>query len=203
VAISSSGLLENMLDSTKRRLIAVVATLMVAGSAYAAPSALVLRGVDSQNARPFRLATDSDVFWSCPGCGGSNFVMSTDKGIPVNSLGPTGGRSFLERGRYRRVSITAVGRWTITIRRAQPRPVRSSYVLTGVESMNVRPFTLTHGSTLTWSCTRCQASNFIVATDQNIPVNAVGRTRGKSFLAKGRYTGVSITARGRWKIILR
>ena len=188
----------------KRRWIPVLAaTLIVAGSAYAAPSALVLRGVDSQDARPFRLATDSDVFWSCPGCLGRNFVMSTDKGIPVHSLGPTGGRSFLERGRYRRVSVTASGRWTITIRRAQPRPVRSSYVLTGVESMNIRPFTLTHGSTLTWSCARCQTSNFVVSTDQDIPVNAVGRTRGKSFLEKGRYTGVSITARGRWKIILR
>jgi hypothetical protein len=192
-----------MLDSIKRRWIPILATLMVAGSAYAAPSALVLRGVDSQDARPFRLATDSDVFWSCPGCGGSAFVMSTNKGIPVNSLGPTAGRSFLERGRYRRVSITAIGAWRITIRRSQPRPVRSSYVLTGVESMNVRPFTLTHGSTLTWSCARCQGSNFIISTDQDIPVNAVRRTRGKSFLEKGRYTGVSITARGPWKIILR
>jgi hypothetical protein len=192
-----------MLDAKNRRWIPVLATLLLAGSAYAAPSALVPRGVDSQNARPFRLATDSDVFWSCPGCGGSNFVMSTDKGIPVNSLGPTGGRSFLERGRYRRVSITAIGAWRITIRRAQPRPVRSSYVLTGVESMNVRPFTLTHGSTLTWSCARCRGSNFVISTDQDIPVNALGPTRGKSFLEKGRYTGVSITARGPWKIILR
>jgi hypothetical protein len=192
-----------MLDSIKRRWILILATLMLAGSAYAAPSALVLRGVDSQDARPFTLATDSDVFWSCPGCLGGNFVMSTNKGIPVNSLGPTGGRSFLERGRYRRVSITAIGAWRITIRRAQPRPVRSSYVLTGVESMNVRPFTLTHGSTLTWSCARCQGSNFVISTDQDIPVNAVRRTQGKSFLEKGRYTGVSITARGRWKIILR
>lgn len=203
VAISSVGLLRNMIDSIKRRWIPVFATLIVAGSAYAAPNALVLRGVDSQDARPFRLATDSDVFWSCPGCAGSAFLMSTDRGLPVNSLGPTAGRSFLERGRYRRVSVTAVGAWKITIRRAEPRPVRPSYVLTGVESMNVRPFTLTHGSTLTWSCARCQGSNFVVSTDQDIPVNAVGRARGKSFLAKGRYTGVSITARGRWKIILR
>ena len=192
-----------MLDAIKRRWIPILATLTVAGSAYAASSALVLRGVDSQDVRPFRLASDSDVFWTCPGCLGGYFVLLTDKGIPVNALGPTSGRSFLERGRHGRVRVTATGPWTITIRRAQPRPVRSSYVLTGVESMNIRPFRLTHGSTLTWSCARCQGSNFVVSTDQDIPVNAVGRTRGKSFLEKGRYTGVSITARGRWKIILR
>jgi hypothetical protein len=193
----------SLLNTIKRTCIPILATLMIAGSAYAAASALVLRGVDSQNVRPFRLATDSDVIWSCPGCRGSNFVLSTDQDIPVNSLGPTMGRSFLERGRYTGVSITASGRWRITMRRAQPRPVRSTYVLTGVESTKIRPFTLTHGSTLTWSCARCRGSNFVISTDQDIPVNALGPTRGKSFLEEGRYTGVSITARGPWKIILR
>ena len=47
---SSVGLLQNMIDSIKRRWIPVLATLIVAGSAYAAPSALVLRGVDSPHA---------------------------------------------------------------------------------------------------------------------------------------------------------
>jgi hypothetical protein len=191
-----------------KKSLCLAAAVGVFGIAYAAPGntsitgTIVLRGVDSQNARPFKLSRDSDVLWSCPGCSGSNFIFSTSQDIPVNALGPTRGRSFLERGRYTHVSISATGRWTITIKPTRPRPVRSRYVLTGVDSMNVKPFTLTHGSNLRWTCRRCRGSNFIISTDQDIPVNALGPTKGRSFLEKGRYTGVNISATGLWKIII-
>src|SRR6266496_1630918 len=76
-------------------------------------SVVVLRGTDSQNVRPFSLSHDSNIVWRCPGCGGSNFIISTNQDIPVNALGPTSGRSFLRKGRYTRVSVSASGVWVI------------------------------------------------------------------------------------------
>jgi hypothetical protein len=190
---------------------AVAVSVMVVMStafSYASPTApqrseaIVLRGVDSQNVRPFTLRRDSDVSWTCGGCRGSNFVFSTRQDIPVNALGPTRGGSFLERGRYTGVSVTATGAWRITIKPAPARPVRSRYVLTGVDGRNLRPFTLKRDSNITWTCGGCARSNFIVSTDQDIPVNSLSRTRGRSFLERGRYTGVSVTASGAWRIVI-
>jgi|RhiMetdeSRZDD1v2_1073273.scaffolds.fasta_scaffold369007_2 hypothetical protein len=188
------------------------ATLLVVGATLAviAPAALagsdgavVLRGSDSQNVRPFVLKQDADVAWSCPGCGESNFIFSTDQEIPVNALGVTHGSSFLERGRYTGVSISADGPWTIRMTASKLRPVRRTYTLRGVDSQKVRPFTLTHDSDVIWACGGCSDSNFIFATDQDIPVNALNSTHGKSFLERGRYTSVSISADGPWTIVLR
>ena len=54
-----------------------------------------------------------------------------------------------------------------------------------------------------WSCAGCKGSNFVFSTDSDIPVNALGPVKGKSFLEKGRYTGVSVMATGPWKIIIK
>ncbi len=191
-----------------RRLWLVFAIAVVASPAATLASggkrtALVLRGTDSQNLRPFTLSRDSNIVWRCPGCTDSNFIFSTNQDIPVNALGPTSGRSFLKKGRYTRVSVSGSGAWTITLTAAAARPVRSSYILKGEDGMNVAPFTLTHGSNIVWSCPRCAGSNFIVSTDQDIPVNALGPTHGSSFLERGRYTGVSVTASGPWTITIR
>jgi hypothetical protein len=174
-----------------------------ATSGAARNEAVTLRGVDSVNVRPFTLGRDSDIVWSCPGCGGSNFALSTNQDIPINALGPTHGRSFLERGRYTGVSVMASGSWRITMTPARQVPVRRSYRFTGVDSVNLRPFTLTHGSDIFWSCPRCRGSNFAISTDQDIPVNALGPIHGRSYLERGRYTGVNVMASGPWTIIFR
>lgn len=184
--------------------IAVVSIFIGPASAQeTSGQAVVLRGTDTQNVRPFTLSRDSDIVWSCPKCGGSNFVFMTEQDIPVNALGPIRGTSFLEKGRYTGVSITASGSWTITMRPSTSRSVKSTYVIRGVDGQNVKPFKLTHDSDLVWSCPKCKGSNFVVSSDQDIPVNALGPTKGKSFLEKGSYTGVSITASGPWVITLR
>lgn len=183
---------------------AVVGVLIGSASARDTSSqAVVLRGTDSQNVRPFTLTRDFDITWSCPNCAGSNFVLATRQDIPVNSLGPVRGTSFLEKGRYTGVSVTASGSWTITMKPSTPRPVRATYVIRGADAQNVKPFRLTHDSDLIWSCPKCRGSNFIVSSDQDIPVNALGPTKGKSFLEKDSYTGVSVTASGPWVITLR
>lgn len=183
--------------------LAAVCATVASGAVDRGNGTITLRGDGMQNVRPFTLAADSTVSWRCAGCAGSNFAFSTNQDVPVNSLGPTGGKSFLPKGRYTGVSVIASGPWTITMGSAPKRPVRSSYVLTGVGGQNVAPFVLTHDSDLIWSCTGCRASNFAVSTDQDIPVNALGPVKGKSFLEKGRYTGVSVIATGPWKIILK
>lgn len=95
------------------------------------------------------------------------------------------------------------GAWTITLAPAPKRPVRASYVLTGVGGQNVAPFVLTHDSDVIWSCAGCKGSNFVFSTSSDIPVNALGPVKGKSFLERGRYTDVSVMATGPWKIILK
>jgi hypothetical protein len=164
---------------------------------------ITLRGTDGQNVRPFTLKADSNIAWRCSGCAGSNFIFATDQGIPVNALGPTRGKSFLQKGRYTGLRVIASGTWSIRITRAPRRPVRSSYVLTGTDGQNLAPFVLTHDSDVSWSCPSCSDANFIFSTDQDIAVNALGPTKGKSFLQRGRYTGVSVVADGRWKIVIR
>lgn len=192
-----------------KRLLSVVlasaaVAIVVATTATARTSGtIVLRGADSQNLAPFRLSRDADVLWSCPGCGDANFIFSTDSDIPVNALGHTHGVSFLAKGRYTGVNVIGSGSWKITLRPAAKRPVARSYVLTGVDSQNLRPFTLTHDSRLSWSCPGCGSSNFIVSTNEDIPVNALNRRSGSSFLGKGRYTGVSVTGSGNWRIVIR
>ena len=146
---------------------------------------ITLRGNAMQNVRPFTLLADSNVSWRCGGCAGSNFIFSTKQDIPVNSLGPTTGKSFLPKGRYTGVSVIGTGAWTITMAPAPKRPVRASYVLTGVGGQNVAPFMLTHDSDVIWSCAGCRASNFVFSTNQDIPVNALGPVKGKSFLETG------------------
>lgn len=189
-------------------LCVIGACVAVTGSATGASrttATLVLRGVDSQNIRPFTLAHDSDVLWSCPGCSQSNFIFETNEtpGV-VNALNHTHGLSFLSRGRYTGVSIVGSGSWTITLRTAAKRPVVHSYVLSGVDSTNVKPFTLTHDSNVIWSCPDCSQSNFIFETNESPGVvNALNHTHGSSFLPKGHYTGVSVTATGSWTIKLR
>ena len=81
--------------------------------------------------------------------------------------------------------------------------MRRSYTITGVGGQNVAPFTLTHDSDVIWSCAGCKGSNFVFSTESDIPVNALGPVKGKSFLEQGRYTGVRVTATGPWKIILK
>ncbi len=168
-----------------------------------ASGTITLRGNASQNVRPFTLTADSNVLWRCAACAGANFVFSTGRNIPVNSLGPTSGKSFLPKGRYTGVSVIGSGAWTISMAPAPKRPVRGSYVLTGVGGQNVAPFVLTHDSDVVWSCAGCRNSNFVFSTSMDIPVNALGPVKGKSFLERGRYTGISVTATGPWTIILK
>jgi predicted nucleic-acid-binding Zn-ribbon protein len=166
---------------------------------------VVLRGVDSQNLRPFTLTRGTDVVWSCPGCSSNNFIFETTQapGV-VNALNHTRGISFLARGHYSGVSVVGAGSWTITLRPAATRKVARSYILTGVDSENLRPFTLTHDSTVTWSCPGCSNNNFILETNEAPGVvNALNHTHGSSFMPKGHYTGVSVTGAGYWKIAIR
>ena len=183
--------------------VAVVGAAAANGASDRTTGTITLRGDGSQNARPFTLTADSNVSWRCGGCAGANFVFSTSQNISVNSLGPTSGKSFLPKGRYTGVSVIGSGAWTITMSPAPKRPVRASYVLTGAGGQNIAPFTLTHDSDLIWSCAGCRGSNFVVSTSSDIPVNALGPVKGKSFLERGRYTGVSVIATGPWKIILK
>jgi hypothetical protein len=164
---------------------------------------ITLRGNAMQNVRPFTLTADSNVSWRCGDCAGANFVFSTKQDIPVNSLGPTSGKSFLPKGRYTGVSVIGSGAWTITLSPAPKRPVRASYVLTGFGGQNIAPVTLTHDSDVIWSCAGCRGSNFVLSTSSDIPVNALGPIKGKSFLERGRYTGISVIATGPWKIVLK
>ncbi len=183
--------------------LAAVFAAVASGAADRTTGTITLRGNASQNTRPFTLTVDSNVSWRCGGCAGANFVFSTRQNIPVNSLGPISGKSFLPKGRYTGVSVIGSGAWTITMAPAPKRPVRASYVLTGTGGQNVAPFVLTHDSVVIWSCAGCRGSNFVLSTSQDIPVNALGPVKGKSFLERGRYTGISVTATGPWKIILK
>ena len=185
-----------------RRVVIVTAVLLGFSAVATASTNVVLRGVDSQNLAPFTLAKDSNVLWSCPSCSGDNFIMETaeEPGV-INALGPTRGLSFLPHGHYTGVSVVGSGNWTITITPARPRPVKSSYMLTGVDSTNLRPFTLTHASKVVWSCPACASSNFIFETSESPGiVNALNHTHGNSYIPKGHYTGVSVDGAGAWSI---
>jgi hypothetical protein len=173
------------------------------GGREASKLPFVLRGVDSQNLPPFTLPADTSILWTCAGCGGQNFIVSTDNGGVVNALGPVRGSSFLPAGRYGSVNVIGTGAWTIRFTAATKRPVRSSYTLSGVDGSNVKPFTLTHGSRVTWSCPRCHGQNFIFSTGQGGVVNALGPTHGSSYMDRGRYTDVSVIASGPWTITIR
>jgi rubredoxin len=185
--------------------VVLVAVALVSGASAAKQGTIKLRGVDSQNVRPFTLSKDADVAWSCPGCSNSNFIFDATQapGI-VNALNHTHGTSFLARGHYSGVSVAGSGSWTITLRPSVMRPVSRSYLLTGVDSQNLKPITITHDSNVAWSCPGCSQSNFIFdAAESPGIVNALNHTHGTSFLAKGHYTGVSVAAAGYWKIIIR
>jgi hypothetical protein len=182
---------------------AVSSAAAASGAVERTSASITLRGNSSQNVRPFTLIADSNVSWRCSGCAGANFVFSTRQNIPVNSLGPTSGKSFLSKGRYTGVSVIGNGAWSITMSPAPKRPVRSSYVLSGTGGQNIAPFVLTHDSDVSWFCAGCKGSNFVLSTGQGIPVNALGPVKGKSFLERGRYTGISVIATGPWKIIIK
>lgn len=138
--------------------------------------------------------------WSAPEGADSNFILSTRQDIPINALGPTSGKSFLEKGRYTDVSIIATGPWTITITPAPPRPQRKTFVFSGVDGMNLPSFVLKKGAKVKWSAPDGADSNFILSTDQDLVVNALGPVKGKSYMSPGLYTGVSVTATGPWTI---
>lgn len=52
--------------------------------------------------------------------------------------------------------------------------------LRGDGMQNVRPFTLTADSNVSWRCAGCAGSNFVFSTRQNIPVNALGQLAAKA-----------------------
>jgi hypothetical protein len=60
-----------------------------------------------------------------------------------------------------------------------------------------------HSRAPAWSYPSCADSNFIVNTDQDVPVNALDHTHGVSFLKKGLYTGVSVIGSVSWRITVR
>jgi hypothetical protein len=165
---------------------------------------VVFRGLDVQNLRPFTLSRDADVVWSCPGCSAANFVFDSFQapGV-VNALNHTHGTSFLSRGHYTAVSVDGAGAWTITLRPSVKRKTARSYVLTGVDGEYLKPLTITHNSTLTWSCHGCSQTNFVFDTNETPAiVDTVNATHGSSTIRKGHYTGLSVQTSGRWTITI-
>jgi hypothetical protein len=191
-----------------RRLALSCAALIAATVASAAPAStqgtIVLRGVDIQDPRPFTLSRDADVVWSCPGCAAANFTFDTVQVQSViNALNHTHGTSFLPHGHYTGVLVDGSGAWTITLRPARKRKTARSYVLTGVDGEYLKPLTITHTSTLTWSCPHCTESVFIFDTNQiQGIVNTGNTTHGTTTIYKGHYTGISVQAAGPWTITI-
>ena len=192
-----------------RRLALSCAALFAAAAASAAlagtPGTIVLRGTDIQYLHPFTLSRDADVVWSCPGCAAANFTFDTVQVQSViNALNHTHGTSFLPRGHYTGVIVDGSGAWTITLRPARKRKTARSYVLTGVDGEYLKPLTITHTSTLTWSCPHCTESVFIFDTNQiQGIVNTGNTTHGTTTIYKGHYTGISVQAAGPWTITIR
>ena len=154
-----------------RRLALSCAALFAAAAASAAlagtPGTIVLRGVDIQDPRPFTLSRDADVVWSCPGCAAANFTFDTVQVQSViNALNHTHGTSFLPRGHYTGVIVDGSSAWTITLHPARKRKTARSYRLTGVDGEYLKPLTITHTSTLTWTCPGCTEGIFIFSTNE-------------------------------------
>ena len=194
-----------------RRLALSCAALIAAAAASAAPAGtqgtIVLRGTDIQYLHPFTLSRDADVVWSCPRCAAAaaNSTFDTVQVQSViNALNHTHGTSFLPRGHYTGVIVDGSGAWTITLRPARKRKTARSYVLTGVDGEYLKPLTITHTSTLTWSCPHCTESVFIFDTNQiQGIVNTGYTTHGTTTIHKGHYTGITVQAAGPWTITIR
>jgi len=91
----------------------------------------------------------------------------------------------------------------VTVVRTVAPKATAARALRGVDGQNLPPFTLDHDSTLVWSCPGCSTSNFVLNTDQDVPINSLNHAHGTSFLPAGRYTGVSVIATGPWTIRFR
>jgi hypothetical protein len=191
-----------------RRRVLSCAALIAAAAASAAPAGtqgtIVLRGTDIQYLHPFTLSRDADVAWSCPRCAAANFTFDTVQiqGV-INALNHTHGTSFLPHGHYTGVIVDGNGAWTITLRPARKRTTARSYLLTGVDGEYLKPLTITHTSTLTWTCPGCTEGTFIVDTNQiQGIVNTGNTTHGTTTIHKGHYTGIIVQAAGPWTITI-
>jgi hypothetical protein len=78
------------------------------------------RGQNSENVGTINVPTQSTLHWSCPGCGGENFIIDNkfeDPGtIEVNSLDQSSGITVMDAGVYHDVTVTGTGAWTFTIK---------------------------------------------------------------------------------------
>ena len=56
----------------------------------------------------------------------------------------------------------------------------AALVLRGTDSQNLAPFKLSKASNIVWRCPSCSGQNFVFATGQDIPVNALGRPTARA-----------------------
>ena len=77
-------------------------------------------GANQQHLGTINVPTDSTISWTCPGCGGTDFIInnaqSDANAMPENGLDQTSGVDPLPAGTYNTVVVdTTGGSWTVTI----------------------------------------------------------------------------------------
>jgi len=95
-------------------------TLTASSPAYEpSSSGQSFSGNGEENIGTVHVRQDSELYWSCPSCGGDNFTIENSDGdsdIAVNALGPTSGKTFIDAGTYHDVTVnTEGGDWTLSI----------------------------------------------------------------------------------------
>jgi hypothetical protein len=73
-------------------------------------------GADTENLGTIHIQHSSELYWSCPGCSDSNFIINVDglNDIAVNSLDATTGKTFVDAGTYHDTTIEGTGAWTLS-----------------------------------------------------------------------------------------
>ena len=186
---------------------AVLATTVAAASAFDAagastraqrPARVSFSGSGSTQLPPFQVATPSTMVWRNTG-----YVFQTvSKGLVggmVNSAAPRGA-TYLKPGSYR-LSIDAVGSWTIRIVAGVERPKSLGNGLVGFKGSGGRdlpPFSTRHAGQLYWTNT---GSIFQILNDSFYGGGSVNSKahKGVAYLDAGTHQ-LSVNAIGSWVV---
>lgn len=76
-------------------------------------------GTNATNVGTVSVPTQSQLRWSCAGCGSTGFTITNNphdaSSIPVNSQGATSGQAVVAAGTYTNVMVQGTGPWSVTI----------------------------------------------------------------------------------------
>jgi hypothetical protein len=175
-----------------------LAAAVVAGAHPTRESGSSFSGNGSKTLPPFRVASASTLLWTNSG----DIFQIFPKGLGgggVNSQGRSGA-TYVRPGSYR-LSVNALGSWTIRIVAGveRPRAMTGGRVgFRGDGSRDLPPFTTRHGGQLAWTATGDIFQIFPKDYGGGGDVNSQAR-RGTTYLDAGTHE-LSVNALGSWTL---